>query len=86
MTTFTEIGYWVYDNELDFLENITELENNPDFEEYGTFNTLENFWEEMEYQGFDWETLVEVTNARYGRCFELVETANNDFILYVGAR
>lgn len=80
------IGIWYYDSEDEFEEEIHELENNPDFTFIGSYDDLQDMYDEFEYQGFSNDEVDRLTHTRYGVCIDILECANNQYYVYYGAR
>lgn len=73
------------DTEQEFFEACDELEANPDFTYVGTFDSIQDVYEELNYQGLSDEEIEKLSVARYGNCLEIVEYAST-YEAYIGAR
>jgi hypothetical protein len=69
-------GTWHCDTEEEYLDLFTDLDNNPDFTFLGTFNLIQDIFEELNYQGFKDEQIEQFTHNRYGTCLEILEYDN----------
>lgn len=73
------------DTEQEFFETCDELESNPDFTYVGTFDSIQDVYHELNYQGFSDEDIAKLSVARYDRCLEIVQYANT-YEAYLGTR
>lgn len=62
-----------------------ELESNPDFTLVGHFDSIQDIYDEMEYQGFDEKQIEQLSKNRYGNCLEIIEYVSS-YTAYLGAR
>ena len=59
-----------------------DFNDNEDMSHAWIFNSLEELVEEFEYQGFEFEELVQFTNNRYGTVLEIVEFESLFYTFY----
>ena len=73
-------------DERDYIEFFEELTHNPDFSYLGTYDSYESMMDELMYQGFTYDEIVFLTNARYGNVIEIIEqTAIDKYDVFIGA-
>lgn len=74
-----------FDNEEEFTEEFNALEENPDFQQLGTYKDIEDIDDDLEYQGFLSSEVAKYHNARYGRVIEVLEF-NGTYEVFCGVR
>lgn len=79
------IGVNYCDTELEFLETCDEWEQNPDFSYVGSYDSIQDIYHELNYQGLSDEEIEKLSVARYGNCLEIVEYGST-YEAYIGAR
>lgn len=84
VTQFTSI--WVFDNENEMEEYYQELYNDPDFTFLGGFDSIQDIYDELKYQGLTEELISQLTINRYGAVLEILESPNNQYYAFIGAR
>lgn len=62
-----------------------ELDENPDFDYIGAFDTIESIYEYFNYQGFKNYQTIQLSKNRYGNILEIARI-DDEFIVYIGAR
>lgn len=83
---YNSIAISFYDNEEDFETELNELDNTPDFTFIGSYSDIEDIYEEFNYQGFNNNQINTLSNNRYGDCIEILNSPNNNYHVYFGAR
>lgn len=73
------------DTEEEYISTIEELESNPDFSLLGYYDSINDIYDEMEYQGFSEDQTQQLTLNRYGDCLEIVQYLDG-YTAYIGAR
>jgi len=86
MTNEQGTSIWFFDNENEMEERYNELENNPDFSFLGGFDSIQDIYEELEYQGFSDKEVTQLTHNQYGNVLDILECPNNQYYAFVGAR
>lgn len=76
---------WLCDSEQELEQEMEELDTNPDFTYLGRYDSINEIYEELGYQGFTDEQIEQMTKNRYGNCLEILEYASN-YTAYIGAR
>ena len=84
MKDYTLLQTWKPTFEDDFKGLEYDFIDNPDISHYGTYNSLEDLVDELEYQGLSYSEIVQLTKNRYGDVIEIVEYASA-FHLFIGA-
>ena len=78
-------GIYYCDTEEEFDNVIYELNTNPDFTLLGYYDSINDIYAEMEYQGFTEDQTRQLTVNRYGNCLEIIQYIDN-YTAYIGAR
>ena len=84
MKDYTLLQRWTPTFEDDFKDACYDFIDNPDISHYGTYNTLEDLVDELEYQGLNFNEIVQLTKNRYGSVIEIIEYASA-FHVFIGA-
>lgn len=64
---------------------IEEIKDNPDFTELGTFKSVRDLYDELNYHGFTDVEITQMTNARYGRCLDIANY-ELEYVAFIGQR
>ncbi|AKA61534.1 hypothetical protein CPT_Stahl106 [Bacillus phage Stahl] len=80
------VGICNLDSEEELENEIKELEENPDFTFFGTFEMTQDADEELKHQGFSLDDITKMSLNRYGNVIECLKAPNSDYHVYVGAR
>lgn len=78
-------GIYYCDTEDDYITAVYDLETNPDFSELGYYDSINDIYDEMEYQGFTEDQIRQLTVNRYGSCLEIIEFEYR-YTVYIGSR
>ena len=65
---------WYYDSEEEFEETIHELESNPDFHFVGSYDLIQDIYDELNYQGLKDEEIEQLLDNRYGNSIPSTKT------------
>lgn len=84
MRDYTLLQKWTPKTHEEFLYMFHDFNDNEDMSDAWIFNSLEELVEEFEYQGFEFEELVQFTNNRYGNALEIIEY-DSTFYVFIGA-
>ena len=84
MKDYTLLQRWTPTTEDDFKELEYDFIDNPDFVYHGTYSSLEELLGELEYQGFTFKEITQLTKNRYGNVIEIIEY-DSTFYLFIGA-
>ena len=83
MKDYTLLQTWTPTTENDFNELEYDFIDNPDVLYYGTFNSLEDLVDDLEYQDYNFNEIVKLTKNRYGHVIEIIEYDSN-FYVFIG--
>ena len=78
-------GIYFCDTEEEYDNIIHELNTNPDFSILGYYDSINDIYDEMEYQGFTEDQTRQLTVNRYGNCLEIIQYIDN-YTAYIGSR
>ena len=84
MIDYTLLQTWKPTGENDFKDMWTNLDDNPDMEYFGRYNSLNELVGELEYQGLEFDEIVHLTENRYGNVVEIIEY-DSTFYVFIGA-
>ena len=70
MKDYTLLQTWKPTGDNDFKDIWADLDDNPDMSYFGRYNSLDELVGELEYQGFEFDEIVQLTNNRYGNVVE----------------
>ena len=84
MKNYTLLQTWQPTGENDFKDIWADLEDNPDMSFFGQYDSLEDVTGELEYQGFEFDEIVQLTKNRYGNVVEIIEY-ETFFYAFIGA-
>ena len=85
MKDYTLLQTWKSTGENDFKDIWTDLDDNPDMTYFGRYSSLEEVANELEYQGFEFDEIVQLTKNRYGNVVEIIEY-DSTFYMFTGGR
>ena len=78
-------GIYFCDTEEEYENVIYELNTNPDFSFLGYYDSINDIYDEMEYNGFTEDQTRQLSVNRYGNCLEIIQYID-DYTAYIGAR
>ena len=84
MKDYTLLQTWKPIGENDFKDMWTHLDDSPDMSYFGRYSSLEEVANELEYQGFEFKEIVQLTKNRYGNVVEIIEY-DSAFYVFIGA-
>ena len=82
MIDYTLLQKWTPSTHNEFHDLFQDFIDNPDLSDCWLFNSLEELVEEFEYQGFEFEELVQFTKNRYGTVLEIIEDEGLFYTFY----
>ena len=83
MKDYTLLQTWEPTTETDFNDLEYDFIDNPDVLYYGTFNSLAEVVDDLEYQDYTFNEIVKLTKNRYGHVIEIIEYDSN-FYVFIG--
>ena len=83
MKDYTLLQTWKPTTEDEFNELEYDFIDNPDVLYYGTFNSLAEVVDDLEYQEYNFNEIVQLTKNRYGHVIEIIEYDSN-FYVFIG--
>lgn len=84
MQDYTMLQKWTPKTQNDFNDLFQDFIDNPDFSDCWFFNSLEELVDELEYHGFNFNELVQLTTNRYGDVVEIIEY-DSAIYMFIGA-
>lgn len=85
MTENRGTGIWHCDTEAEYEEQFTDLLTNPDFTFLGHYDSIQDIFEDLEYQGFTEEQIEQFTHNRYGTCLDILDYSSG-YCAFIGTR
>lgn len=72
-----------------FHDDYLELDSNPDFTALGSFDSIEEANNELQYHGMSLDNITQMNMNRYGNIIDVLKspiTTEPVYIVYIGAR